>query len=245
MISIIYFCSRDWSLDILLKINSYQHLFDVKLVVVHKNIEKEYLSCNFKYNFVILDKYADLVNYETFISKYNFDFILTFGWSGYLTKNLFLNHDCLILHPSLLPNYAGGTPIQHQILDGLVTGGVTILKATDKVDGGPILFQSILNLKGELKEIKHRISSLGFSGLMYIYHEYKQYGKIFYYDQDLINQKVLLRRTKDESEIKLSDFSNFEATYFYNLTRSLQGDYPPPFIKCKNNTILYINKVSV
>lgn len=47
----------------------------------------------------------------------------------------------LNLHPSLLPAYRGATPVPHQILDGVNTSGITIIKMTGDFDAGPIVAQ--------------------------------------------------------------------------------------------------------
>lgn len=46
------------------------------------------------------------------------------------------------IHPSLLPKYRGPSPIQTAILNGDKNTGVTIIKMDEKVDHGPILFQT-------------------------------------------------------------------------------------------------------
>ena len=43
------------------------------------------------------------------------------------------------IHPSLLPKYRGPSPLQQQILDGVIDTGVTIIKMDDKMDHGPII----------------------------------------------------------------------------------------------------------
>lgn len=43
------------------------------------------------------------------------------------------------IHPSLLPKYRGSSPLQQQILDGVIETGVTIIKMDDKMDHGPII----------------------------------------------------------------------------------------------------------
>lgn len=47
----------------------------------------------------------------------------------------------LNLHPSLLPAYRGATPVPHQILDGVTTSGITIIKMAEDWDAGPIVAQ--------------------------------------------------------------------------------------------------------
>jgi methionyl-tRNA formyltransferase len=45
------------------------------------------------------------------------------------------------IHPSLLPKYRGSSPLQQQILDGVVQTGVTIIQLDAQMDHGPIVAQ--------------------------------------------------------------------------------------------------------
>ncbi len=51
----------------------------------------------------------------------------------------------LNIHPSLLPEYRGATPLQQAILDDKKDTGVTIMQVDAKMDHGPILFQEKRN----------------------------------------------------------------------------------------------------
>ena len=46
------------------------------------------------------------------------DLILFYGWSWYVAETLLQDYTCLMLHPSPLPKYRGGSPIQNQIIAG-------------------------------------------------------------------------------------------------------------------------------
>lgn len=50
-------------------------------------------------------------------------------------------HGCLNFHPSMLPNYRGAAPVQRAILEGVVDGGLTIMRLVKKLDAGPIIKQ--------------------------------------------------------------------------------------------------------
>ncbi len=52
-----------------------------------------------------------------------------------------LNDQIYGIHPSLLPKYRGPSPLQQQILDGIVETGVTVLKIDLGEDTGPIVAQ--------------------------------------------------------------------------------------------------------
>lgn len=56
------------------------------------------------------------------------------------------------LHPSLLPQYRGSTPIEQAILDGQKETGVTIMKLASKMDAGPILAQEKVAIDGKSKQ---------------------------------------------------------------------------------------------
>lgn len=113
-----------------------------------------------------------------------------------------------------------------------------------KIDSGPILYEEELSLNGYLREILKRIEDIGYRGTIKIFHDINKNQLVLTKQNDKIATYVK-RRTPKMSEIFLGDFSKFEAKYFYNKVRSLQKPYPKAFIKCKNNTILFLDKVSL
>jgi methionyl-tRNA formyltransferase len=63
-------------------------------------------------------------------------------------------HGIINIHPSLLPEYRGSTPIEQAILDGKKETGSSIMRLVNEMDAGPIYAQSKLELIGdETKEI--------------------------------------------------------------------------------------------
>ena len=56
------------------------------------------------------------------------DLILFYGWSWIVPSQLINKYTCIMLHPSPLPLYRGGSPIQNQIIEGKTKSMVTILK---------------------------------------------------------------------------------------------------------------------
>lgn len=52
------------------------------------------------------------------------------------------------VHPSLLPQYRGPTPIEQAILDGVTKTGVSIMRLAAKMDEGPIYRQKTVHLRG-------------------------------------------------------------------------------------------------
>lgn len=48
---------------------------------------------------------------------------------------------CINLHPSLLPEYRGASPIQRAIADGATATGITVMYLSDELDAGDIILQ--------------------------------------------------------------------------------------------------------
>jgi methionyl-tRNA formyltransferase len=68
------------------------------------------------------------------------------------------------LHYSLLPKFPGAAPVQHAILNGQTTTGVTVFRLDEGIDTGPILAQAVSNIgedqsSGELLEALTSVGS--------------------------------------------------------------------------------------
>ena len=145
------------------------------------------------------------------------------------------NYLCLCLHPSKLPEYRGGSPIQNQIIDGVKNSAVTIFKMNDELDSGDIYYQRELNFEGYLDDILNRIKEVGIIGTEYII---KNIKNIVPKKQEDSTATYCKRRKLSDSEITLEDFKNYDSEYFYNKIRCLQYPYPEAFIKCKSGKII-------
>ena len=82
-----------------------------------------------------------------------------------------LSRDCLAasrlgginLHGSLLPKYRGAAPIQWCVYNGDTITGVTVIHMTAKLDGGPCIVKSQLEIGSDetAEELEPRLSALG------------------------------------------------------------------------------------
>jgi len=70
-------------------------------------------------------------------------FAIVAAYSKILPKEIleFFPNGVIGVHPSLLPQYRGASPIQGTILNGETTTGVTLFMTDKKVDHGPIIAQ--------------------------------------------------------------------------------------------------------
>jgi len=172
------------------------------------------------------------------IQKYSPDFVLFYGWSSKVNKTIINKFKCIMLHPSKLPEFAGGSPIQNQIIRNIKKSAVTLFRMNDKIDHGNIINQQKIMLTGQLDEIFNRIVEIGTSlTLKMLNSKYK--------DKKMHVKKIYKRRNYKESEITLKEIRFKGAQYLYNKIRMLQDPYPNAFIKTFDGRKLYIQKAKI
>ena len=125
-----------------------------------------------KWALTIYDEIAKKTNHTILIirkkSQYNekilYDFkpniVFFYGWSWIISKKIIDKFVCIMLHPSPLPKYRGGSPIQNQIIAGETKSAVTLFRMSNEIDAGNIIAQEAISLEGHLSDIFHRISKI-------------------------------------------------------------------------------------
>lgn len=175
------------------------------------------------------------------IDKINPDIVFFVGWSHIIPKKIVEGYTCVCLHPSPLPKYRGGSPIQHQIINGESISAVSLFIMDDGLDTGDILYQSEFDITGNLSDVFNRIIQLGIKGINYIIDNIDNIDKIRV-KQNNDESSSFKRRVPGDSEIYLDDFLNNDPLYLYNKIRSLNDPYPNAFVKCKNGKKLFITE---
>ena len=169
------------------------------------------------------------------------DILFYCGWSDIIPKEVYEKKLCLVLHPSPLPKYRGGSPIQHQIIAGEKMSAVTIFKATDKVDAGEIYSQTPFSLEGTLDDIFERIVEIGTNDFKKVVNGIA-FGGLHPVEQDESQATYFKRRTPEDSEIFSHSFKYNTAEEIYNFIRMLADPYPNAFITCADGKKLYITQ---
>ena len=191
---------------------------------------------------VILIK--DQHDYSIMLENLDVDDIVFFiGWSWIIPKEIVNNYTCICLHPSPLPKYRGGSPLQHQIINGEAYSAATFFVMDEHIDKGPILFTKSFDLDGSLDSIYQKIINCGKEGITEITTQYADGHLLHGTPQDESQKSYYRRRTPAMSEIKKEDFANMTATQLYNKVRALQDPYPNAFVNCKDNTRLLLKVV--
>tara|TARA_Y100001938_G_scaffold141966_1_gene212521 strand:+ start:7443 stop:8117 length:675 start_codon:yes stop_codon:yes gene_type:complete len=210
---------RDWSYDLYKLLETYSHLdFKDKQLIYHSEADE----------------------LESVVYKYNPEMIFFIGWSWIIDENIIEKYKCICLHPSPLPKYRGGSPLQHQIMNGETESAVTLFEMDNGIDTGDILFQKTISLEGNLSDIFIRIVNVGCIGIREIVN-----GDYEVVKQDESKATFFKRRTPKMSEITFEEISDNTAEYLYNKIRALQSPYPNAFIKCKDGTKLFLEHASV
>lgn len=186
------------------------------------NIYNEIVK-NESHNFLILRSKEQFD--EIKIINFEPDLILFYGWSWIVSDSLLSSYLCLMLHPSPLPKYRGGSPIQNQIVAGEKKSAVSIFAMTSELDAGDILAQEEFYLDGNISEIFNKITEIGIRLTKNILaghyvrlpqrHELATYYK---------------RRKPIESHITQNDLEKANLDTIYNKIRMLEDPYPNAFI---------------
>lgn len=167
------------------------------------------------------------------------DLVFFIGWSHIIPNSIIEKYKCICLHPSPLPKYRGGSPIQNQIINGEVDSAVTFFIMDQGLDTGDIIHQSYLSLNGKLDDIFKNIELLGIKYINKIITDYKN-NQIVTYKQDDSKSTFYKRRNESESEINIEEILNDEPVYLYNKIRSLNDPYPNAYIRCKGGGKLFL-----
>jgi methionyl-tRNA formyltransferase len=202
---------------------------------IYRNLEAA--KSNFQFDLV-----QSPDEFDVQVRTVDYKLIFFVGWSWIVDSDIIDNIQCVCLHPSPLPKYRGGCPIQHQIINGEKWSTVTLFLMDAELDHGPILWQEEFSLEGSLWEVFTRISSLGLLGIGQLIDTYEVTKKLGGADQDHSQATTFKRRKLKDSEIKPEDLNNYTAEQLHNKIRALDDPYPNAYVTCKDGTRLYIKQ---
>lgn len=190
-------------------------------------------NLNFDKKILVSDKNYGLID---FLKP---KFIFFIGWSHIIPQNIIKEYQCICLHPSPLPKYRGGSPIQHQILNNEKESAVTFFIMNEELDGGDIIYQEEINLDGNLKDIFSKIVDVGSKGINFIIN-----NEIVPVKQQELTE-VLRRRKPEDSEITLDEIMNKDSIYLYNKIRCLQDPYPNAYLTCSDGKKIFLTEAKI
>ena len=172
---------------------------------------------------------------ERVLHDFKPDMVLFSGWSWTVSADIVSQFSCVMLHPSPLPKYRGGSPIQNQIILGENDSAVTLFLMDEGVDTGPILAQGPLSLNGDIDDIFQRMIHSGVELTMDLLSK-----GLKPVPQNNDEATSFQRKKPEDSEITFDEICNQPADYLYNKIRMLQSPYPNAYIKTSDGKKLLI-----
>jgi len=163
--------------------------------------------------------------------------VILAGWSWIISKDVVEKNFIVGLHPSDLPNYAGGSPIQNQVLDGIENTKMSLFKVSPKIDKGEILYKSNLSLSGGMEDIFKNLAS---SSLQVLDLMFADYPNIKLHSQ--VGEGKSCRRLKPKDSKIDFKFSEMTAKEMYDFIRCREDPYPNVYLEDETG-ILYFKKV--
>jgi methionyl-tRNA formyltransferase len=168
------------------------------------------------------------------------DLILFYGWSWYVNETLLHDYTCLMLHPSPLPKYRGGSPIQNQIIAGEKKSKVSIFIMNNEIDAGDLVGQENISLVGTLDGVFKEIEDVGLILTLKIIN-----NGLMPAPQNHSNATYFKRRSSADSEITIKELTESNAEYLFNKIRMLADPYPNAYLKTNDGKKLVILKARI
>lgn len=165
------------------------------------------------------------------------DIVLFIGWSWIIPDAFTDSHLCLGIHPSDLPQYRGGSPLQNQIINGVVESKVSLITLSKKLDAGDLWLKEDLSLKGDsMDDIFDNIEK---SSIKLLNKFFDDYPNVVPTVQDITKGSYFKRRKPEESKLSLESISEMSLTEIYNFVRCLTDPYPNAYIEdCEGNKLI-------
>ncbi|WP_199119959.1 formyltransferase family protein [Pedobacter sp. ASV28] len=187
-------------------------------------------------------------SHEEYIQKVDFfpediDLILFIGWSWIIPKETTEKFKCLGIHPSNLPFFRGGSPLQHQIINGVQESKVSLMTlSSTKLDAGEIWLQEDLDLSGKnMTEVFKNITS---SSIKMLNLFFDNYVDIVPKEQDTTLGSYFKRRTEVQSKITLEQLQQMNLKEIYDFIRCLTDPYPNAYLEDSKGNKLFFQEVS-
>lgn len=155
------------------------------------------------------------------------DYIICIGWSWIIPARITKKFKVVGIHPSDLPNYAGGSPLQHQISEGLTETKNTLFELNSEIDSGPILAKVDISLSGNMNDILKNLTKSS-TELVKLLLENKVHNNGFE------NRRVIKRRkrlTEKDGELTFERLSKMSALDLYNFIRCRVYPYPNAYLE--------------
>lgn len=185
--------------------------------------------------------FSDPRDFADFMSTLpEIDVIVLAGWSWKIPEALVKRYACIGLHPSDLPKYRGGSPLQHQIIDGLTETQCSLFMLSEEFDEGPVLAKAPMSLAGNMNDIFEELIRVGAELLNRSFVDWPHWHPE---KQDNTAGFVRKRRKPEESRLHSNMFQTHSLQELYNIIRALGDPYPNAYIEDKKGNRMLFKEV--
>lgn len=155
------------------------------------------------------------------------DLAIVVGWSWKVSPEHLRSVPFVGMHPSDLPAYAGGSPIQNQVLDGLTVSKATMFRLSPEMDAGPILAQREFSLEGHIDDIFRRLSASTFIMCVELLDRWPNVK-----ERAQEGHKDVRRRIKPEaSRLSREQLSQLTCRQLWDVIRCREDPYPNVYLE--------------
>ena len=223
---------RKWAFDIYEDVSAYiEKNDDCVCTLLITTPEHEFVLPETTKDFeVVVCEGSDYASMQTSLTEHEIDVVFFYGWSWIVREPILSEYICLCLHPSKLPNYRGGSPIQNQIIAGERTSAVSAFKMEEGIDDGDIYQQRGMSLDGTLDQIFERMTILGSVITQQFIEDLNKNTLVFTPQESLQDFPPLKRRKAAQSEIPLESLEKTSYIVCNNIVRALADPYPNAYI---------------
>ena len=183
--------------------------------------------------------------FNSFLKKntQQIDLIFVIGWSEILCDEIVDTYTCVGMHPSDLPQYRGGSPIQNQVMDGITLTKASLFRLTSNLDDGGVYLKESLSLKGDsMQDIFLNIQT---SSIILFNKFLDAFPSIVPVDQEYTDSPTYRRRKPSDSRITKEELMTSDIRILYNKIRCLTDPYPNAYIEDADGKKLFISGVTL
>lgn len=207
--------------------------------------KKIFEAINLNSKVVVIDTISSQEEYLQKVNSFpiDIDLILFIGWSWIIPKETTDKYRCLGIHPSNLPFYRGGSPLQHQIINGVEKSKVSLMTLSSiKLDAGDIWIQEDLDLSG--KNMNEVFNNIVKSSIKMLILFFDNYPNISPKEQDISIGSYFKRRNLNQSKLTLEQIQNMSLKEIYDFIRCLTDPYPNAYLEDEHGNKLFFQEVS-
>lgn len=149
------------------------------------------------------------------------ELIITCAYGQFVPTSIlnYPKYGCINIHPSLLPKYRGGAPIQHAIMHGDSQTGVSIMEMVKEMDAGRVFAQCTVDIDEDetMSQLSEKLNAASIDLLLQMLPKYIR-GELVGTEQN--ESQVVIAKTisKEEEQVHFRQESLEEA---YNHIRAL------------------------